>query len=264
MIKTRIATALAVAACAAFAFVDGAPVRASDAAAGAHANVLLVHGAFADGSSWDAVTRRLISDGYDVVSSQIPLTSFGDDVAAVRRDLHALHGPTVVVGNSYGGAVITQAAQDDPDVVGVVYIAAIAPDGGEHVGDFNALAPPLPSAQDFQAVDGGPFVAIARDRFAEDFCQDCSATQKRLLAASEAPINGASFGAAISGVPAWRQVPAWYQISGEDRIINPDAQRIMARRMDPDGTRTITLRSGHASLISHAQQVAAFVERAAR
>lgn len=262
MIKTRIAAALAVASCAVFAFVDGAPVRAS--AAGAHPNVLLVHGAFADGSSWDDVTRRLVDDGYDVVSSQIPLTSFGDDVAAVRRDLDALHGPTVVVGNSYGGAVITQAAQDDPDVVGVVYLAAIAPDGGETVSDFNALAPALPSQQDFQAVDGGPFVIIARDRFAEDFCQDCSTTQKRLLAAKEAPINGASFGATISGVPAWRQVPAWYQISSEDRIINPDAQRIMAQRMDPDGIRTITLRSSHASLISHAQQVAAFVERAAR
>ena len=259
MSRIRIAIAVAIAACAAVG--GGARVDASDA--GTKPHILLVHGAFADGSSWNAVTRRLIADGYDVVASQVPLTSFADDVAAVKRDLHALGGPTIVVGNSYSGAVITQAAENEPDVTGLVYIAAIAPDSGETVSDFAQLAPPTQGLADLEPVDGGPFVVINRDRFADDFCADCSATEKRLLTATEAPVNGASFGATITGTPAWRQVRAWYQISSEDRIIDSAAQSVMAQRVDPTGARTITLRSSHASLISHSQQVAAFIERAA-
>jgi pimeloyl-ACP methyl ester carboxylesterase len=234
-------------------------------------NILLVHGAFADGSSWTRVTRRLLRDGYNVLESQIPLTSFADDVAAVQRDLRVLGGPTVVVGHSYGGAVITQAAENAPNVAGLVYIAATAPDTGETASVFNQLAPPLPSASDFLAIDlphigrnDAPFVVIARDRFAQDFCQDCTAGIGRLLTAAEAPTNASAFGTAISGTPAWKQFPAWYQVSSQDRIINPDAERVMARRMDPTGERTITLASSHASLVSHAEPVADFIERAAR
>ena len=270
MSRSRIVSVTAVTVLVVAGLGGGSLVSASDGRAEPKPNVLLVHGAFADGSSWNAVTKRLLADGYNVVASQIPLTSFSDDVAAVQRDLRVLGGPTVVVGNSYGGAVITQAAEDAPDVVGVVYLAAIAPDAGETASDVNKLAPPLPSQRDFEPIDspnvgddGAPFVVIARDRFAEDFCQDCSAVRKRLLAATEAPINASAFGSPVTGTPAWRQFPAWYQVSSEDRIINPEAQRIMAQRMDPGGEHTITLRSSHASLISHAQQVAAFIERAA-
>jgi pimeloyl-ACP methyl ester carboxylesterase len=234
-------------------------------------NVLLVHGAFVDGSSWNRVTRRLLHDGYNVVASQIPLTSFADDVAAVQRDLRVLHGPTVVVGHSYGGAVITQAAQGAPNVASLVYVAATAPDTGEAAGVFNQLAPPLPSSADFVPIDlphvgrdNAPFVVIARDRFGQDFCQDCPAGEARLLTATEAPTDAAAFGTPIIGTPAWKQFPAWYQVSSRDRIVNPEAQRIMARRMDPTGERTITLASSHASPVSHAEQVAAFIERAAR
>jgi len=234
-------------------------------------SILLVHGAFADGSSWNRVTRHLQRDGYDVVASQIPLTSFADDVAAVQRDLRVLGGPTVVVGHSYGGAVITQAAQDAPNVAGLVYLAATAPDSGEPAGVFNQLAPPLPSQADFVPIDlphvgrnDAPFVVIARDRFAEDFCQDCSAQDARLLTATEAPTNASAFGTPITGPPAWRQFPAFYEVSSHDRLINPEAQRIMARRMDPTGEHTITLASSHAAPVSHADQVAEFIERAAR
>lgn len=233
-------------------------------------NILLVHGAFADGSSWDRVIRRLVDDGYNVVSSQIPLTSFADDVAAVQRDLRVIGGPTLVVAHSYGGAVITQAAQDAPNVVGLAYIAAVAPDTGEAAGIFNQLAPPLPSQADFVPIDqphvgqnNAPFVIIRRDKFAQDFCQDCSNTQRNLLTATEAPTNASAFGTPITGTPAWKQLTAWYQISSHDRIINPEAQRIMARRVDSSGTHTITLRSSHASLVSHAEQVTEFIERAA-
>jgi pimeloyl-ACP methyl ester carboxylesterase len=233
-------------------------------------NILLVHGAFADGSSWDRVVHRLVDDGYNVVSSQIPLTSFGDDVAAVQRDLRVLGGPTLIVAHSYGGAVITQAAQDAPNVVGLVYIAAVAPNIGEAASIFNQLAPPLPSQADFVPIDqphvgqnNAPFVVIRRDKFGGDFCQDCRDTERELLTATETPTNASAFGTPLAGTPAWKQFTTWYQISTQDRIINPDAQRIMARRVDPTGVHTITLRSSHASLVSHAEQVAEFIERAA-
>jgi pimeloyl-ACP methyl ester carboxylesterase len=232
--------------------------------------ILLVHGAFADGSSWDGVIRNLRAGGYTVVASQIPLTSFADDVAAVQRDLRVLGGPTLVVGHSYAGAVITQAAEDSPNVIGLVYVAAVAPDTGETATVFDKLAPPLPSEADVTPIDlphvgedNAPFVIIRRDRFAADFCQDCSAPEKELLAASEVPTNASAFAAPITGTPAWRQFPSWYQISRLDRIINPRAQRIMARRVDPTGRHTIALRSSHASPISHARQVAQFIEHAA-
>jgi pimeloyl-ACP methyl ester carboxylesterase len=233
-------------------------------------SILLVHGAFADGSTWGSVASRLLRDGYPVVVSQIPLTSLQDDVAAVQRDLRVLGGPTVVVGHSYGGFVITQATEGAPNVRALVYVAADAPDTGETAADFNKLAPPLPSGNDFVPIDlphtgqnGAPYVIIARDRFRADFCQDCPPRLGQLLAASEVPANASSFGIPLSGTPAWRQFPAWYQISSKDRIINPAAQQVMAHRLDPSGAQTITIKSGHASLITHSQQVARFIERAA-
>jgi pimeloyl-ACP methyl ester carboxylesterase len=262
--------AIALAMCAAIALAGAARAGSPEHAGRPKPNVLLVHGAFADGSSWDRVIAQLRADGYRAIASQIPLTSFADDVAAVRRDLRVLHGPTVVVGHSYAGAVITQAARAK-NVRAVVYIAATAPDTGEAAAVFNQLAPPLPSAADFVPIDlphvgqnGAPFVILARNRFAHDFCQDCRAGEAALLAATEVPINASAFSAPVRGVPAWRRVPAWYQISTRDRLINPAAQQIMARRMDPTGAHTIRLPAGHASLISHAEDVARFIERASR
>jgi pimeloyl-ACP methyl ester carboxylesterase len=252
-------------------FAGPPQLRAARRKTGPKPNVLLVHSAFSDGSIWNKVTRSLLDDGYNVVASQIPLTSFGDDVAAVQRDLRVLDGPTLVVGHSSAGAVITQAAQDAPNVTGLVFIAAVAPEAGETGGVFNQLAPPLPSLADFVPIDpghtgenGAPFLLFARDRLEPDGCQDCGATEARLLAATETPTNASEFSTPITGVPAWKQFPSWYQISSEDRIINPDAERIMARRVDPTGARTIELRSSHLSLVSHAGKVAAFIERAAR
>ena len=234
-------------------------------------SVLLVHGAFADGSSWSRVIPRLQADGYRVVASQIPLTSFADDVAAVQRDLRVLGGPTVVVGHSYGGAVVTQAAAGQPNVVALAYVAAGAPDSGETAGDFNKLAPPLPSSNDFVPIDlphvgqnNAPFVILNPAKFRADFCQDCSAAEARLLLATEMPINASAFGTPIAGIPAWKQITSWYLVSTRDRIVNPAAQRAMAKRMDPTGVRTLTVKAGHASLITHPAKVAAFIERAAK
>jgi pimeloyl-ACP methyl ester carboxylesterase len=239
--------------------------------AGPKPNILLVHGAFSDGSVWSGVIGRLQHDGYRVVSSQIPLTSLADDVAAVQRDLRTLAGPTLVVAHSYGGVVITQAVENAPNVVGVVYLAAIAPDTGETALVFNDLAAPLPSGNDIVPIDlpnvganGAPYVIIARDRFPADFCQDCSPERAAVLAAEEVPTNGSAFGTPITGTPAWRQFPAWYQISGNDHLINPQAQRVMAQRMDPTGRHTITLGTGHAAMLTHVEAVTGFIERAAR
>jgi pimeloyl-ACP methyl ester carboxylesterase len=269
--RVRLCSIVAVALAGGTIAAAGSSTASASGYAAAKPRILLVHGAFADGSSWSKVTRRLLADGYRVVVSQIPLTSFADDVAAVQRDLRVLHGPTIVVGHSYGGAVITQAAQGASNVRGLVYVAAGAPDTGETPVDFNKLAPPLPSSKDFVPIDlpntdrnGAPFVILRRDRFRHDYCQDCGRAETRVLAASEVPISGSAFAAAITGTPAWRQFPAWFAISSHDRIINPAAQRVMARRMDPSGRRTTTLRSSHGSPVSHAKQVTAFIERAAR
>jgi len=232
-------------------------------------NVLLVHGAFSDGGVWSDVIRRLSADGYSVTASQIPLTSFADDVAAVQRDLRTLAGPTVVVAHSYGGAVVTQAAQANPNVVAVVYLAAIAPDTGEIPLVINDLAPPLPSGADIVPIDlpnvgenGAPYVIVKRDRFVADFCQDCPPAEGAALAAEEIPINASAFGTPLTGTPAWREVPAWYQISADDHLINPDAQRVMAHRMDPSGRHTITVDTGHAAMLTRAEVIAKFIERA--
>lgn len=257
-------------------------VAAATVQAGAHArptrsvrtapkpNVLLVHGAFSDASVWRDVTSRLQHDGYPVVSSQIPLTSLADDVAAVQRDLRTLSGPTLVVAHSYAGVVITQALEGLPNVVGAVYLAAIAPDTGEDGLVFTRLAPPLPGDADIVPIDlpnvgqnGAPYLILDRTRFASDFCQDCSPGVGAVLASAEIPLNASAVSTPITGTPAWRQLPAWYQISTDDHIINPAAQQVMARRMDPSGQHTITLGTGHAAMLTRVEAVTAFIERAA-
>jgi pimeloyl-ACP methyl ester carboxylesterase len=188
----------------------------------------------------------------------------------VRRDLRVLGGPTLVIAHSYGGAVITQAAAGAPNAVGVVYLAAAAPDTGETASVFFDLAPPVAGDNDLEPIDlpntgenNAPYVVIDRAKFGADFCADCDAVTRDLLAIEEVPTNASAFDVPISGTPAWRTLPAWYQISTNDRIINPDAQRAMAARLDPTGAHTISLASSHASLLSHAEQVALFIERAA-
>jgi pimeloyl-ACP methyl ester carboxylesterase len=269
--KIRKLAAVAISTASVVALVGLAPAGAHSDTARSKPNILLVHGVWADGSSWAGVITRLQADGYNVVASQIPLTSFADDVAVVERDLRVLHGPTLLVGHSYGGQVITQAAQDAPNVIGVVYIAALAPDTGESVVDQTELAPALPSQKDAVPIDlpdtgenGAPFILLKRDRFHADFCQDCSDAQAAVLAATETPFNASDFATPLTGTPAWKLVPAWYQISTEDRIINPALEAMLAKRMDPSGHHTIRIAAGHASMVTHPQQVADFIERATR
>jgi pimeloyl-ACP methyl ester carboxylesterase len=224
-------------------------------------NILLVHGGFADGSSWNEVIRRLQRDGYTVVASQLPLSSFDADVAVVRRDLAALAGPTLVVGHSYGGAVITQAAAGAANVVGLVYVAAFAPDTGESAGSILGGYPALPSLAHIVPVSAAELI-LDRAHFGEDFAQDASREEQRLLAATQKPVHASTLGAAVTGTPAWRQVPAWYQVATADRMIPPAAERAMAAKV-AGPARTIEVGTGHAAMVSRPVATAQFIERAA-
>lgn len=229
-------------------------------------NILLVHGAFSDGSIWGQVIETLQHKGFNVVASQIPLTSLADDVRTVKRDLAALHGPTVVVGHSYGGAVITQAASSGvTNVSSLVYVAAFAPDTGETIDSIRTQYPPLPSAQYFVPVDSSenpPFLILQRDHFHEFACQDVELRKAKVLAAAEGPISATVLTAPIQGLPGWRQFPTWYQISSDDRMIQPAAQKMMANRAAPPD-HIISIKASHASMLSHPKELARFIEQAA-
>jgi pimeloyl-ACP methyl ester carboxylesterase len=228
-------------------------------------NILLVHGAFADGSVWGQVIENLQDKGFNVVASQIPLTSLADDVRTVKRDLIGLHGPTVVVGHSYGGTVITQATTGVPNVASLVYVAAFAPDTGETIDSIRTQYPPLPSAQYFVPVDPSetpPFLIVQRDRFHQFFCQDVEPRKAKVLAAAEGATSATVLAAPIQGPPAWRKLPTWYQISSDDRMIQPAAQKMMANRA-AQPNHIISIKASHASMVSHPDELAKFIEQAA-
>jgi pimeloyl-ACP methyl ester carboxylesterase len=218
---------------------------------GSGTNVLLVHGAFADASSWSKVIVLLQNKGYNVLAVQNPLSSLSDDVDTTRQALASLSGPTILVGHSYGGAVITNAGTGASNVRGLVYIAAFAPDAGESVGDINAkFAAPSGSSHILPSYRSG-YIWVDPVAFPESFMQDVEKDEAQALAVAQKPIAPVGFGTP-SGVPAWKQVPSWYLVSTHDRMINPDAEHFMAKRM---GAKTYEVASSHASLISHPQDV---------
>lgn len=228
-------------------------------------NILLVHGAMADGSEWTQVIQYLQHKNFNAVASHMPLTSFAEDVRAVKRDLGVLHGPTVVVGHSYGGVVITEAASEATNVAGLVYIAAYAPDAGENMDSILAQYPPSPSAQYIVPVDPKetpPFFIIQRDQYPQLVCQDIEPRKARALAAVQAPTSATSVAGKIEKLPAWRQFPTWYQISSDDRIIEPTVQKMMANRAAPPD-HIISIRASHCPNLSHPEKVTKFIEQAA-
>lgn len=228
-------------------------------------NILLVHGAIADGSIWRHVIQNLQRNNFTVVASQLPLTSFADDVKAVKRDLGALQGSTVVVGHSYGGAVVTQAAAGATNVASLVYIAAIVPDTGESVRSLLTQYPRPPSAQYFVPVDPNetpPFFIFQRDQFPEFVCHDVEHSTARAQAAAQGPTSETCYTTPIEGVPAWRQFPTWYQICSDDRSLDPTVQKAIAdRAASPDHIASI--RASHYPLLSHPDKVTRFIEQAA-
>ena len=220
-------------------------------------NIVLVHGAFADGSSWAKVIPILQAKGYNVTAVQNPLTSFADDVAATNRALALQDGPVILVGHSWAGVVITEAGMD-PKVVGLVYVAAFAPDQGEAVGELGKAYPPPPS---FTApiVDKEGFMSLPTDAVVKHFASDLPASEARVVAATQGPINVSAFGAKVSGV-AWKTKPSWYIVSKLDGAIAPDEERFFAKRMKAT---TTELKTSHVPMLSQPQAVAAVILDAA-
>lgn len=221
-------------------------------------NIVLVHGAWADGSNWSKVIPLLQDEGFRVTAVQNPLTSLADDAEVTRRVLAAQEGPTILVGHSYGGAVITEAGADLPNVVALVYIAAFAPDRGEGLGDIFARQLQPPGAGSIRPDKNG-FLWIDPATFRESFAQDCDEVDARVMAAVQKPIAGRCFEDKVT-TPAWRSKPSWYQVSEQDRMIPPDAERFMAKRMNAT---VISLPASHASLVSRPREVAKLILEAA-
>jgi pimeloyl-ACP methyl ester carboxylesterase len=237
----------------------GAPGRgaARPAPVAAKPTIVLVHGAFADGTGWQRVIPILERDGYTVLAVQNPLTSLATDVATTKRLIDAQRGPVVVVGHSYGGAVITGAAAGNANVKALVYVAAFAPDAREPIGAFNEKYPSdLGTAL---RPDAAGFLYIDRARFRALFAADLSETEASVMSAAQKPIIGSAFAASVER-PAWRSIPSWYVVAQEDRAINPDLERFYAKRM---GAKTTEIKASHVVFISHAQEVARVIEQAA-
>lgn len=222
-------------------------------------NIVLVHGAFADGSSWSKVIPLLQEKGYNVTAVQIPLTSLADDVAVTRRVLAMQSGPTILVGHSYGGAVITVAGANESNVTGLVYISAFAPDVGEILGELSGRMPAAPGQANIQP-DAEGFLWINPKAFPESFAQDVDPVQARIMSAVQKPLSASIFSEKVTQA-AWKSKPSWYLVSENDRMINPDLERFMAKRI---GAReVVSIPSDHASLVSHPTEVAKLITDAA-
>ena len=219
--------------------------------------IVLVHGAFADGTGWQRVIPILQRDGYEVIAVQNPLASLAGDVETTKRVIDAQKGPVVLVGHSYGGAVITGAAAGSPNVKALVYLAAFAPEAGEPVGAFGEKYPvDLNSAL---KPDSAGFLYVDRARFRELFCADVPATEARVAAATQKPIHNSAFGASVPQA-AWKNIPSWYLVSQDDRAINPELERFYAKRMN---AKTSEVKASHVAFISHPEVVARLIEQAA-
>jgi pimeloyl-ACP methyl ester carboxylesterase len=231
---------------------------ASFAAGPAVNTVLLVHGAWADGSSWSKVIPLLEARGLRVVSVQIPLTSLADDVAATQRAMALESGPLLLVGHSYGGVVISQAG-NDPKVAGLVFVAAYAPDEGQS-GLSLAQANPTPIVNQISPPDAFGFVSLTQAGIFLDFAPKLSDLEKSVLLATQIPTSGNSLGAPLPVVPAWKTKPNWFIVASGDRVISPQLEQSEAQQMNAI---TLTLPSCHVVMLEDPFLVAGFIEDAA-
>ena len=221
-------------------------------------NVVLVHGAWADGSSWSGVIERLQADGYHVTAPQFPETSLADDVARLRQVLELQDGPTIVAGHSYGGQIMTALGTDAPHVAGLVYIAAFGLDEGESLGALLSQGPPTPALAHL-FTDSHGFGWLPEDDFVKHFAADVDPVQAKVMHAVQQPLAGSTF-ADVMGVPAWKSLPSWYLVATQDQAIPPDAERMFASRM---GATTIEVPSSHVAMVSHPAEVSQLIESAA-
>jgi len=221
-------------------------------------NIVLIHGAWADGSCWSGVIERLQSRGYNVTAPQFPESSLEADVARLRQVLDRQDGPVIVAGHSYGGQIITALGDNAPNVVGLVYIAAFGLDEGESIGALLSQGPPSPVLEHLY-IDSRGFAWMPEDDFVKHFAADVDPVRARVMHAVQQPLAVSTL-QDMMGVPAWRSHPSWYLVATDDQVIPPDAVRQFAARM---GATTIEVKSSHVTMVSHPDEVAHLIETAA-
>jgi pimeloyl-ACP methyl ester carboxylesterase len=221
-------------------------------------NIVLVHGAWADGSSWSAVIERLQADGYNVTAPQFPESSLAADVARLREVLVRQDGPTLVAGHSYGGQIVTALGTDAPNVVGLVYIAGFGLDEGESIGALLAQGPPTPALAHLEMDEQG-FAWLPEEDFVNHFAADVDPVKAREMHAVQQPLAWSALDE-VMGVPAWKSHPSWFMVADGDQTIPPDAERQFAARM---GATTVEIASNHVAMVSHPDDVLHLIETAA-
>jgi pimeloyl-ACP methyl ester carboxylesterase len=222
-------------------------------------NIVLIHGAWAEGSCWSGVIERLQADGYHVTAPQFPLTALADDVARLRQVLDLQDGPTIIAGHSYGGQVITALGTDAPNVVGLVYVAAFGLDQGEALGALLSQGPVTPALAHL-STDKLGFGWLSEDDFVNHFAGDVDPVKAKVMYAVQQPIAMSIFEEPM-GDPAWKTLPSWYLVATDDQALPPDAERLFATRM---GATTVEIPSSHVAMVSHPAEVAQLIETAAK
>jgi pimeloyl-ACP methyl ester carboxylesterase len=221
-------------------------------------NIVLVHGAWADGSCWSGVIERLQAEGFQVRAPQFPLSSLADDVARLRQVLEFQDGPTIVVGHSYGGQIITALGPEAPNVAGIVYVAAFALDEGESLGALLSQGPVTPALAHL-FTDSRGFGWLSEDDFVNHFAADVEPVRARVMYAVQQALASSAF-TDVMGPPTWKSLPSWYLVAQNDEAIPPDAERMFASRMDAT---TVEVPSSHIAMVSHPDEVAELIEKAA-
>lgn len=248
---------LGLAASATLLLANPKPLAAQTSPAGIR-NIVLVHGAFADGSSWNNVITRLEALGYNVTAVQNPLTSLADDVAATKRAIALQQGPVLLVGHSWGGVVISEVG-NDPKVAGLVYVAAFAPDDNQAVSDLGQDLPAAPGVQEIQA-DAAGFGRLTRKGVYESFAQDLPVAERKLIYSTQGPVYLPSFKQKIA-TAAWHTRPNYYLVAANDGMINPALQQRFAKTMKAV---TVQLKTSHVPMLSQPAEVAKFIAAAAK
>ncbi len=221
-------------------------------------DIVLVHGAWAEGSSWSGVIERLQADGYHVTAPQFPLTTLAADVARLRQVLDLQRGPVIVAGHSYGGQIMTALGPDKANVAGLVYIAAFGLDQGESLGGLLSQGPVTPALA-HMITDGQGFGWLSEDDFVQYFAADVDPVTAKVMYALQQPLAMSAFGE-VMGVPAWKTLPSWYLVATDDQALPPEAERMFASRM---AAATVEIPASHVAMVSRPGDVAQLIETAA-
>ena len=220
-------------------------------------NIVLVHGAWADGSSWRGVIGRLQRAGHNVTAPQFPLNTLADNVARLRQVLAVQDGPTVLAGHSYGGQIMTALGTDAPNVVALVYVAGFGLDEGESIGALLGTGEPTPAIAHIRVDDQG-FAWLPHDDFLAHFAPDVDPADADIMFAVQQPLTVSAFDD-VMGTPAWKNLPSWFVVAQRDEVIPPDAERQFAQRM---GATVVELDSSHVVMVSHPDEIADLIETA--